>query len=207
MTCQPRLAHMLKDATSRTSRSDPERRILKAAIELFAAEGYASVAVPEIAARAGVGLGTLYQRFSSKEALGNAVFRHCKRAWAAATLDVWPDDEPPETQFRIYWRRLCDFAAEHRDMALYNERNPIGHAYDAESLALREELDRRSRLALEGWAKAGAIADLPFEVMAGMIHGPFQRILELPVSERRRRTLLKETGEAVWRALAVPRPK
>jgi len=175
---------------------------MAAAIELFAAEGYASVAVPEVAARAGVGLGTLYQRFPSKEALGNAVFRRCKRAWAAATLDVWPDAASPETQFSLYWERLCTFAEKHRDMALYNERNPIGHAYDAESLALRAELDRRSEAVLQGWVKAGAVADLPFEVMAGLIHGSFQRILELPVPPRRRKALMQATGQAVWRALA-----
>lgn len=198
---------MLKKAPPRVPRPDPAERILAAAIELFAAEGYASVAVPEIAAQAGVGLGTLYQRFSSKEALGNAVFRHCKRAWAEATLDVWPDDEPPEAQFRTYWRRICDFAECHHDMALYNERNPIGHAFDAESLALREELDRRSRAALRGWAEAGAIADLPFEVMAAMIHGPFQRILELRIEPGDRVALMRATGEAVWKSLAVSRPQ
>jgi TetR/AcrR family transcriptional regulator, repressor of fatR-cypB operon len=196
---------MLKEAPTRAPRPDPAERILAAAIELFAAEGYASVAVPEIAARAGVGLGTLYQRFSSKEALGNAVFCHCKRAWAEATLDVWPDNEPPEAQFRIYWQRICDFAERHRDMALYNERNPIGHAFDAESLALREELDRRSRSVLREWAEAGAIADLPFEVMAAMIHGPFQRILELQITPGDRKALLKDMGDAVWHSLAVSR--
>lgn len=193
---------MLKKAPQKLPRPDPEERILAAAIDLFAAEGYASVAVPEVAARAGVGLGTLYQRFPSKEALGNAVFRRCKRAWAAATLDTWPGGEPPETQFSLYWERLCTFAEKHRDMALYNERNPIGHAYDAESLALREELDRRSEAVLRGWVEAGAVADLPFEVMAGLIHGSFQRILELSVSARQRRSLMHETGRAVWRALA-----
>lgn len=195
---------MLK-RSPRKPRPDPEERILAAAIELFAAEGYASVAVPEVAAQAGVGLGTLYQRFPSKEALGNAVFRHCKRAWAAATLDVWPEEQSPETQFRLYWERLCAFAEAHRDMALYNERNPIGHAYDAESLALREELDQRSRAALDGWVRAGVVAELPFEVMAGLIHGSFQRILELQVPSRQRKALMKETGEAVWRALAASR--
>lgn len=196
---------MLKRAPRKAPRPDPEERILAAAIELFAAEGYASVAVPEVAAQAGVGLGTLYQRFPSKEALGNAVFRRCKRAWAAATLDVWPEGEPPEAQFRLYWERLCAFAEAHRDMALYNERNPIGHAYDAESLALREELDRRSKAALDGWVRTGAVADLPFEVMAGLIHGSFQRILELPIAQRQRRALMAETGRAVWRALSASR--
>ena len=193
---------MLKRTPSKPPRPDPEERILAAAIELFAAEGYASVAVPEVAARASVGLGTLYQRFPSKAALGNAVFRRCKRAWAAATLDIWPEGEPPETQFRVYWERLCAFAEKHRDMALYNERNPIGHAYDAESLALREELDRRSEAVLRDWVKTGTVADLPLEVMAGLIHGSFQRILELPVPTRQRRKLMDETGRAVWRALA-----
>ena len=47
-------------------------RILEAANEAFAAEGLA-VPVDVIAERAGVGVGTVYRHFPTKEALGAAI--------------------------------------------------------------------------------------------------------------------------------------
>ena len=57
-------------------RSDAQRnrdRILDAARRCFATEGL-DIGVDEIACRAGVGVGTLYRRFPSKESLIHAIF-------------------------------------------------------------------------------------------------------------------------------------
>lgn len=61
---------------ARRLRRDAERnrqRILAAARELFAERGL-EVGVEQIAARAGVGMGTLYRRFPTKAALIDAIF-------------------------------------------------------------------------------------------------------------------------------------
>ena len=54
-------------------------RILEAAIELAAEGGYEAVQMRDVAARAGVALGTLYRYFSSKDHLLAAAWAH----WAA----------------------------------------------------------------------------------------------------------------------------
>jgi AcrR family transcriptional regulator len=64
-------------ASPRPLRADAERnrrRILDAAREVFAARG-AEASVDEIARAAGVGVGTLYRRFPTKETLLEAVIR------------------------------------------------------------------------------------------------------------------------------------
>ena len=48
---------------------DTRGRILDAALEAFATDGYAQTTMDEIAARAGVAKGTLYWKFKGKEAL------------------------------------------------------------------------------------------------------------------------------------------
>lgn len=61
----------------RTQRSAAERKhldILEAAHELFAADP--AVSLNEVAKRAGVGAGTLYRHFPTREALILAVYRH-----------------------------------------------------------------------------------------------------------------------------------
>lgn len=54
------------------------QRIIQAALHVFAEHGLHGTPVPPIASEAGVGVGTLYRYFASKEALINAVFRDSK---------------------------------------------------------------------------------------------------------------------------------
>ena len=64
------------DATERPLRADAERnrqRILAAAAALFAERGV-DVSIDDIAAAAGVGIGTVYRRFPDREALIEALF-------------------------------------------------------------------------------------------------------------------------------------
>ena len=57
-----------------TTRGDKRPRLVQAATEVFAEKGYASTRVADIAERAGIGKGTVYEYFSSKEELLFAVF-------------------------------------------------------------------------------------------------------------------------------------
>lgn len=57
-----------------TTRGDKRLRLVTAAAAVFAERGYASTRVADIAERAGVGKGTVYEYFSSKEELLFAVF-------------------------------------------------------------------------------------------------------------------------------------
>lgn len=187
---------------ARSSAPEIEARILDAATELFTAADYAGVTMPEVAARARIGLQTLYRHFQSKEALANAVFRKNKSIWAAATFANWPESAPPAEQFQTYWSRLCAYARKNRQVALYNERDPLGGEFDARSKALRNELDSRSTQVLSSWIASGEVKPLPGEVLKALIHGTFHRILELPVSKEKRTKLLQSAGAAIWDALA-----
>jgi AcrR family transcriptional regulator len=57
---------------------DSRRRILEAAVRVFAARGYEASRVGEVAQEAGVAYGLVYHYFGSKEAVLEAVFRE---AW------------------------------------------------------------------------------------------------------------------------------
>jgi AcrR family transcriptional regulator len=84
------------NAGDRRARKDAQRnleRVLRAAHELFAERG-AEVTMEEVARRAGVGVGTIYRRFPSKEHLFAAVshsacadVRHCLQAAAEGERD------------------------------------------------------------------------------------------------------------------------
>jgi AcrR family transcriptional regulator len=61
-------------------KQERERRIVKAAAKLFARKGYAEVAMEDVAARAGLAVGTIYNYFPSKSALLLAIVRRETRS-------------------------------------------------------------------------------------------------------------------------------
>src|SRR5215207_11651643 len=73
--CLPLMSTATRMSTIRPLRADAERnraRILAAAAEVFAERGL-DVSLDDIAAHAGVGVGTVYRRFPDKEALIDAL--------------------------------------------------------------------------------------------------------------------------------------
>src|SRR5215467_7279788 len=81
-------------ATARPLRADAERnrqRIMRAAAAVFAERGL-QASLDEVARRAGVGVGTVYRRFPTKEAIAGAVL--AERVDALATLAEHASAEP-----------------------------------------------------------------------------------------------------------------
>jgi len=70
-------------------RIDKKNRIVEAAVMVFAQKGYASATIADIAVRAEIGKGTIYEYFSSKEDLFFAVFEWFKmRTENAAKVNI-----------------------------------------------------------------------------------------------------------------------
>ena len=99
-------------------RADAQRnedRLLKAAVAAFAREG-ADAAVKDIAREAGVGIGTLYRRFPSKELLIEAVYRNEVESLCEAAPHL-AATQPPADALRTWMERFIDFMAAKRGMA------------------------------------------------------------------------------------------
>jgi AcrR family transcriptional regulator len=90
----------------RPRRADAERnraRILAAASELFAERGL-DASMPELAERAGVGVGTLYRAFPDKDHLLGAVMAERLR-WLAVQIEAANDAPDPWTAFTdVIWK-------------------------------------------------------------------------------------------------------
>ncbi|MCC6921393.1 MAG: TetR/AcrR family transcriptional regulator [Alphaproteobacteria bacterium] len=138
----------------------PKRgQILNAALGLFEAKGYGGTAVPEIAQAAGVAVGTIYRYFPTKEALVRALLADCQTRFEADVLAPVPPTATPRATFRLYWRRMAQFARSFpvayrfldlHDHAAYRDPSaaPQGEALTA---ALRDLVARGRR---EGAMKA-----------------------------------------------------
>jgi AcrR family transcriptional regulator len=103
--------------TDRPLRADAERnrkRILAAAAELFAERGL-DVAIDEIAAKAEVGIGTVYRRFPDREALVDALFEDKIHEIEAIALEALRVSDPWDA-FERFMRGVCTLHARDRGL-------------------------------------------------------------------------------------------
>ncbi|WP_167100043.1 TetR/AcrR family transcriptional regulator [Mycobacterium sp. DL592] len=91
-----------------------ERLLAAAAAAFTAADG--PVSLEGIARAAGVGIGTLYRHFPSREVLTEAVYR-AELAEVAASAAQLLDRHPPATALRRWMDRYAEFVAAKRGMA------------------------------------------------------------------------------------------
>jgi AcrR family transcriptional regulator len=100
-------------------RSDARRnreRLLEVATAAFAAADGRPVSLESIARDAGVGIGTLYRHFPSREALVEAIYR-AELAEVAAAAEQLLTRHPPKAALRRWMDRYASFVAAKRGMA------------------------------------------------------------------------------------------
>ena len=84
----------VQTARSQAPDSDKRTAILDAALDLFVERGYYGTPVPLVAEHAGVGAGTIYRYFKSKEDLVNTLYRQVKQSLANFVLAGVKQDVP-----------------------------------------------------------------------------------------------------------------
>ncbi len=100
------------EAVIRRPRADAERnrlRLMEAAKAVFTERG-PNAALEEIASRAGVGIGTLYRHFSTRQALLAEVYRHAFEQLAEAAIQL-SLALPPLDALRAWLRLFVDYIA------------------------------------------------------------------------------------------------
>jgi AcrR family transcriptional regulator len=175
---------------TRLLRADARRnrdRVLEAARTAFGAEG-SDVSLDEIARRAGVGAGTVYRHFPTKEALFEAVVfdRIGELVEEARALSDEPD---PGRAFSSFVERLALEGARKRDLveALAHDgiRLQLGDAPIMQALTdVLAELLRRAQ-------RAGAVrSDIGVDDVMALLTGTAYSICHSRAGEERTRRLL-----------------
>lgn len=147
-------------------RADKQRNLdalLEAAKAVFATSGV-DAPVREIAARAEVGLATVYRHFPERSALVAAVFRREVDACAAAA-PVLARQHGPEEALARWLHRYADFVAAKRGLAAaLHSGDP---AFKALPTYFREHLEPAIRSLLEAAINAGRVRNdvEPYELL------------------------------------------
>ena len=159
--CRPMRADAVKN----------RQRILEAAEEIFATEGVA-VPIDTVAERAGVGVGTLYRHFPTKEALFEAIVMarleyllETARAYAQA-------DEPGDALFSFLEEFARHASAKHD---LFDALSSAGIDIKSNCAGMIDDMKRNIDVLLQRAVSAGSVrADVSTEEMVGLVIGVCQ---------------------------------
>ncbi|HXW79562.1 MAG TPA: TetR/AcrR family transcriptional regulator [Acidimicrobiales bacterium] len=140
----------------RPLRADARRnraKVLEAAAEVFATEGLA-VPIDEVARRAGVGVGTVYRHFPTKEALIEAIVLDRVEALVERAEELSRSDDPGEAMF-TFISELVQLAVSKKDMT--DELARTGVESEQLVASVKERLERAFDVLLQRAQDAGVV--------------------------------------------------
>jgi AcrR family transcriptional regulator len=160
--------------------SDKREEVIRAALELIAEHGFHGAPMAMVADRAGVGAGTIYRYFESKDALIAEIFNELEKKVVEYLLQGYSLDRPLRERFihlstmiiryfmanAIHFRFIEQYMNSPYGVSLRRERL-LGEARDIDLFRhlLQEGIDRQ------------ALKDLPLTLHFALAFGPILSLL------------------------------
>lgn len=178
-----------------------QQAILDAALTLFSERGFHGTAVPDVAALAGVGAGTIYRYFASKEALVNSVFQRAKTLLRDTLLNDFDPAGDARVAFHLFWQRLTGFAHQHpREFRFLELQNHVPYLDDT-SRTLELQILLPANLFCQYARDQGIARDVAAGTLMAMIWGVVVGLFKaehlgyLPPCDA---TVLAQAEQACW---------
>lgn len=137
--------------------SDVKETIIRESIRLFLAKGFRGTSVKEITEAAGIGRGTLYWYFKSKDEILASIFEKWEKAFVEGLMNAVNSREGNFiAKYKVFHKFSTEFARDERELALvFNTllNEVVGTNSPAET-AVRTAYERYRRV-LEGMLEDG----------------------------------------------------
>ena len=146
--------------------------VLDAALELFEERTFHGAAMPLVAERAGVGAGTIYRYFESKEVLVNELFRFWKGELAQALAPAAAAATAAEG-FDLYWTALTDFVLAHPTAFAFLETHRHHPYLDTESRAVALGIDAQIEAFVRHHQRTGSLRPGDPPELVALVLGAF----------------------------------
>jgi AcrR family transcriptional regulator len=177
--------------------------ILDSALKLFTEQGFHKTPVPEIANKAGIGAGTIYRYFKSKEDLVNALYQKWKGIFSRMLVQGFPENEDEKAQFFHLWNKMAQFQIEHPQPFQFLEFHFHANYLDRESLKIEEA----SHVFLSGFFEKcrgkNLIKNIPPEALIGYCYGAFLGLVKYyeKMNKKLDKKIVQAIGESCWQGM------
>lgn len=181
--------------------------ILHAALEQFSENGFHSSPVSQLAAMAGVGVGSIYRYFKDKDELIHAVFAMVDDALQKAIIASLDPALSERSEFIQLVTSLIHYLHEHPQEFKFLEQyysSPYGSDKKHAKFLREGTVDLSNPFVnLFSGNKSGILKDLPLPVYLAMTFGPIIFLLRDSLSGLviLDETLVQKTAEASWNAI------
>lgn len=179
--------------------------VVSTALTLFASHGVNATAMPDLARAAGIGVGTIYRHFATKEELANHVYRLCKTRLKQALWGEELDGDDSAARFQQLWRRMVGFALNRPEDFRFLELHHHAGYLDPESSRLSDESMAPVVPFLQAAARSGAMRPIPVPVAIAIVWGSLVALTKAHASGMQPldQSTIDLAGDCLWRALAV----
>lgn len=157
-------------------------KLVRAAEEVVAEQGYAAASVAEIARRAGTATGTLYRHFASKGELFAYVFRDAAERQLEAMRAAAAGQSRYVDKLQAALEQYALDALANRRLSWALVYEPVDAIVDAERLAYRRRYCDQMAGLIQAAVNAGELAPQPAGVSAAGVVGALAEALVSPLS-------------------------
>lgn len=164
--------------------SDTRTRLMRAAMDIVARDGFPAATTAAIAAAAGVAEGTLYRHFKTKDDLLIAVYRAIKTEVFESIVSATDDTDPHRDQLRALW--LCVWEAYRDDMNAFAFGQRFGESAlsRTEGGAAHEAMITHIHHLITDGQAAGVIKRLPEDILMSFFFPPLSAMLKQSAAGR-----------------------
>lgn len=180
---------------------DKRSALLKAALELFAEQGFNGSPTALIAKRAGVASGTLFFHFKSKEELIHELSREVLEKVEQQVLEDFPADMPVRERLLRILANILRYFLDHSDEFKFIEQyrfSPLGEK------TMRSNEEKYEVQKLLAYARdQQMIKDAPLLVLEAIVFGPITALAKehancgTPISDEVCRLTIKACWDAI----------
>ncbi|MGA2141294.1 MAG: TetR/AcrR family transcriptional regulator [Brevinematales bacterium] len=143
---------------------DKKTAILNAALELFSEQGIHQTPVPQIAVRAGIGVGTIYRYFKNKEDLINSLYMDIHVRLIPFIRKDYSETAPVRANFLQYFSNFICYLVKHpAELSLMEQYENHPHSAGQSRTDYNVIFKRAS--------EDGFLKKLPFEMLGSIIMG------------------------------------
>jgi AcrR family transcriptional regulator len=183
--------------------SNKRDQILTATRDLIFEQGLQAISMSQIAQRAEVGMGTIYNYFASKEELVYSLYREIKTAMSAHMMDGYDEGQPVIVRFLDLLTRIAHYGIDYpREFRLVEQLAQVPYIKEqakADEYALTAVLNQ---LFMEAHQQH-LLKDLPHEVIALLISGALNALIEAHATRSIQLddALIEQAVTACWDAI------
>ena len=186
--------------------SEKRQEILKAALELITEHGFHGAPIAAIAARAGVGAGTIYRYFATKDILIAELFQELHDKICEDLLEDYEVAQTFRERFLHLSTTLLRYFITHPQEFRYLEQyhnSPYGVAFRRDRILGNEGERTPYRVLFEEGIAQQVMRDLPLAILFALAFGPLLAVARdhtlgfVALDDR----LLVQTVEACWESI------